>query len=154
MLKIFHICNLSVIFQGLSPIRPWMYRKFWKVFLGLLAHVTPSIFFSRILRSEALVYNWNFFQNSRSTGIIRHWFSYKQYKHCNFSRVCLLVKGVENRDKVYCRRLRFWDYLHVTKWKYRIVQFIDTLLWYKPISTLALCVSHLFNTSWPSSISF
>ena len=28
-----------------------------KVFLGLLAHVTPSIFFSRKLRSEALVYN-------------------------------------------------------------------------------------------------
>ena len=30
---------------------------FKKVFLGLLAHVTPSIFFSRKLRSEALVYN-------------------------------------------------------------------------------------------------
>ena len=29
--------------------------------LGLLAHVTPSMFFSRILRSEALVYNWFFF---------------------------------------------------------------------------------------------
>ena len=34
-----------------------MYRKFKKVVLGLLAHVTPSILFSRIRRSEALVYN-------------------------------------------------------------------------------------------------
>ena len=33
-----------------------MYRKFVKKVLGLLAHVTPSIFFSRILESDALVY--------------------------------------------------------------------------------------------------
>ena len=49
-----------------------MYRKFVKKVLGLLAHVTPSIFFSRILRSEALVYKSYFFQNSRFTEIIRH----------------------------------------------------------------------------------
>ena len=49
-----------------------MYRKFKKVGLGLLALVTPSILFSRILRSEALVYYLYFFQNSRSTEIIRH----------------------------------------------------------------------------------
>ena len=30
-----------------------MYRKFLKKVLGLLAHVTPSNFFSRILKSEA-----------------------------------------------------------------------------------------------------
>ena len=48
--------------------------------LGLLEHVTPSNFFRRILRSEALVYKSYFFQNRFS------------YKHCNFSRVCLLVK--------------------------------------------------------------
>ena len=34
-----------------------MYRKFLKKVLGLLAHVTPSNFFSRILKSEALVYS-------------------------------------------------------------------------------------------------
>ena len=61
---------LSVIFAGLSYRQ--MYGKFKKVFLGLLAHVTPSIFFGRILRSEALVYNSYFFQNSRSMEIIRH----------------------------------------------------------------------------------
>ena len=40
--------------------------------LGPLAHVTPSVFFIRILRSEALVYNSFFSQNSHSTEIIRH----------------------------------------------------------------------------------
>ena len=38
-----------------------MYRKFLKKVLGLLAHVMPSNFFSRILKSEALVYNSYFF---------------------------------------------------------------------------------------------
>ena len=42
------------------------------VVLRLLAHVTSSIFFSRILRSKALVYNAYFIQNRRSTEIIRH----------------------------------------------------------------------------------
>ena len=32
-----------------------MYRKFKKMVLGLLAHVSPSKFFSRIVKSEALV---------------------------------------------------------------------------------------------------
>ena len=43
-----------------------------KVVLGLLTHATPSIFFGRIFRSEALVENSYFFQNSRFTEIIRH----------------------------------------------------------------------------------
>ena len=47
-----------------------MYRKFKKVVLGLLEHVTPSIFLSRILRSEAFVYSSHFFQNSHSTEIM------------------------------------------------------------------------------------
>ena len=34
-----------------------MYRKFKQKVLGLLVHVTPSNFVSRILKSEALVYN-------------------------------------------------------------------------------------------------
>ena len=48
-------------------------ENFKKKVLGLLAHVTASNVFSRILKSEALVYNSYFFQNSRFTEIIRHW---------------------------------------------------------------------------------
>ena len=40
--------------------------------LGLLGKVTPSHFFGRILRNEALVYNSYSFQNRRSMEIIRH----------------------------------------------------------------------------------
>ena len=66
-----------------------MYRKFKKMVLGLLAHATPSIFFSRILRSVALVDNSYFFR----TAVLRKLFDIRfSYKHCNFSRVCLLVK--------------------------------------------------------------
>ena len=38
-----------------------MNRKFLKVVVGLLGHVTPAIFFRRIVRSEALVYTSVFF---------------------------------------------------------------------------------------------
>ena len=66
-----------------------MYRKFKKVVLGLLAHATPSICFSRILRSVALVDNSYFFR----TAVLRKLFDIRfSYKHCNFSRVCLVVK--------------------------------------------------------------
>ena len=61
---------LSVSFPGLSYGQ--MYRKFEKVVLGLLVHVTPSNFFRRILRSEALVYKSYFFQNSRYKEVIGH----------------------------------------------------------------------------------
>ena len=47
-----------------------MYRKFKNVVLGLLAHGTPLIFFSRILRGETLVYNSYFLQNIRFTEVI------------------------------------------------------------------------------------
>ena len=58
--------------------------------LGLLAHVTPSIFFSKILGSEALVYNSYFFFR---TAVLRKSFGIRfSYKDCNFSRVCLIVK--------------------------------------------------------------
>ena len=61
-----------------------MYRKFKNVVLGLLAHG-----FSRILRSEALVYNSYFFR----TAILQQLFDIRfSHKHGNFSRVCLLVK--------------------------------------------------------------
>ena len=76
-----------------------MYRKFKKVVLGLLAHVTPSIFFSSIPRSEALVSIDIVFR----TAVLPKLFDIRfSYKHCKFSRVCLLVRdGFENRDKVY-----------------------------------------------------
>ena len=61
---------LSVIFLGLAYRQ--MYRKFKKVVLGLLVHLSTLIFFSRILSSEALVYKSYFFQKSRFTDIIRH----------------------------------------------------------------------------------
>ena len=55
--------------------------------LGLLAHVTPSIFFNRFLRSEALVYNSFFFSeqpfygnyltlDSHANTVISHAFAY------------------------------------------------------------------------------
>ena len=77
-----------------------MKRKFKKVVLGLRAHVTPSICFSRILRSEALVYNSYIFIR---TGVLRKLFDNRfSYKHCNFSRVCLTRQdGIENRNKVF-----------------------------------------------------
>ena len=70
--------------------------------LGLLAHVTPLIFFSRILRSEALVYNsFLFFR----TTVLRKLFDIRFLydKHCNFSRSWWLTRqdGFQNRDKVY-----------------------------------------------------
>ena len=55
--------------------------------LGLLVHVMPSIFFSRIVRSDALVYNWYFFSeqpfygnystlDSHTITVISHAFAY------------------------------------------------------------------------------
>ena len=49
-----------------------MYRKLKNKVLGLLAHVTASNLFSRILKSEALVYNSYFFSKQLLTEIIRH----------------------------------------------------------------------------------
>ena len=57
--------------------------------LGLLVHVTASIFFRRILRSEALLYKSYFFR----AAVLRTLFEFRfSYDHCNFLRVCLLVK--------------------------------------------------------------
>ena len=53
-------------------------------------HVTPSNVFKRILRSEALVYKSSFFFR---TAVLRKLLDIRfSYNHCNFSRVCLLVK--------------------------------------------------------------
>ena len=56
--------------------------------LGLLVHVTPSNFFSRIRKSESFtnhIFSEQLFYGNYSK-------LDSQYKHCNFSRICLLVK--------------------------------------------------------------
>ena len=61
-------------------------KKKKEVVLCLLAHVTRSIFFSRILWSEVLVYIHMFFR----TAVQRKLFDIRfSYKHCNFLSVCL-----------------------------------------------------------------
>ena len=96
--------TLALDFPYLSAIFP---RKFWsagreiftekciKKLKLVLAHVaacngTHSNFFSRIVRGESLVYNsYIFFR----TAVLRKLLNLKfSYKHCNFSRGCLLVK--------------------------------------------------------------
>ena len=76
-----------------------MDRNFLEKVIGLLAHVTPSIFFSKILRSEAFVYNSYFFQNSCSTEILLHLILIQRLLF--LSRLPTSQDGVENRDKVY-----------------------------------------------------
>ena len=77
---------MSVIFLGLAYRQ--MYRKFKKVVLGLLVHLSTLIFFSRILSSEALVYKSYFFSEEPFYG--------------NYSTLDSLPRqdGVEKRDKV------------------------------------------------------
>ena len=66
--------------------------------LSLLEKVTSSNFFSRILRNEGLVNNSYFFR----TAVLWKLFDIRcSYKHCNFSRVCLLVKMASKTGKVY-----------------------------------------------------
>ena len=57
--------------------------------LGRLAHVTPSIFFSRILRSEALVYNLYFFSEQPFYG---NYSALAYHTNTVISHACLLVK--------------------------------------------------------------
>ena len=96
LLQIFHIfvCNFSRDFLTYKCI-----ENFKKWFLSLLAHVTPSIFFSRFFRSEALVSNSYFFQNSHSTEIIGHQLLIQTLQF--LTRLPTRQDGVENRDKVY-----------------------------------------------------
>ena len=71
--------------------------------LGVLEHETPSIFFRRILRSEALVYNsYIFFR----TLVLRKLFDIRfSFKHCKFlTRLPTRQGGFENRDKVYLQK--------------------------------------------------
>ena len=111
---------LSVIFPGLSYRQ--MYRKFEKVVLGLLVHVTPSNSFRRILRSEASVYKSYFFQNR--TAVIRKLLDIRfSYNHCNFSRACLLVKMA---SKTVTRSI------NIVRSKRRTYGFISNLWSFRP----------------------
>ena len=94
-----------------------------KVVLGLLAHVTPSFFFSTILGSEALVYNSYFilfylFIYFFRTAVLWKLFDTRfSYKHCNFpTPVCLPIMqdGVETvtRSITACKPLT-WNLCHV-----------------------------------------
>ena len=69
---------------------------------------TPPKFFRIILCFEALVYNWYFFR----TAVLRKLFDIRfSYKHCNFSRLCLLVKMASKtvtRSIQYSPLIRFW----------------------------------------------
>ena len=67
-------------------------------------HVTPSDFLSRILWSEALVYESYFFQNSRSTEFIRNLILIQILSF--LTRLPTRQDGVENRDKVYSLTIR------------------------------------------------
>ena len=107
------VCNFSLDFLTDLCIENF----FKKVVLGLLAHVTPSIFFSSIPRSEALVSIDIVFR----TAVLPKLFDIRfSYKHCKFSRACLLVRdGFENRDKVYYQhKLGIkWKFHHISLWK-------------------------------------
>ena len=80
---------LSVIFfLGLSYRQ--MHRKFKKVVLGLLTHVTPSIFSVESLGVKRQFTNIHIFFR---TAVLRKLFDIRfSYKHCNFSHICLLIK--------------------------------------------------------------
>jgi len=90
-----------------------MYRKFKKVVLGLLVHLTPLIFFSKILRSEALVYKSYFFRRAVLRKLLDIRFSYKL---CNFSRVCLLVKMASKTVTRSIYKLFEWSFLKLFEW--------------------------------------
>ena len=66
-------------------------ENFRKLFLCMQLHVTPSNFFIRVLRSVKLKFTIHVF--FEPTAVLRKLFDIRfSYKHCNFSRDCLLVK--------------------------------------------------------------
>ena len=78
---------MSAIFPGLSYRQ--MYRKFKKNGSRSFSACNALNLFSRIL-SETLAYNSYFFSR---TAVLRKLYDIRfSYKHCNFSRVYLLVK--------------------------------------------------------------
>ena len=111
--------------------------------LGLLAHVMPSIFFSRFLRSEALVYNSYFFFR---TAILQKLCDVRfSYKHCNFWRVCLLFKMA---SKTVTRSIsvisRYIYYFHQLS--------VEQRTWLRePLSSSLKSRMTLLNTIWTAS---
>ena len=92
-----------------------MYRRFSKVILGLVVHITPSIFFRRILRSEALVYKSYFFSEhpfygnystlfSHTITVISHAFAYSS--RCRRKPWQGLLLKIEREDSHY---IQLWE---------------------------------------------
>ena len=79
-----------------------MYRKFEKVVIGLLVHVTPSNFFRRIVRSEALVLNSCFFAKQPFYG---NYSTLDSHQTLYFVTLLptrqLISNGFQDLDKVY-----------------------------------------------------
>ena len=74
-----------------------MDRKFKKVGLGLLGHVTPSIYFGRILRSEVLVYKSYLFLEQP---FYRNYLTLDSHTNTVITHLPSCQDGIENRDKV------------------------------------------------------
>ena len=132
-----------------------MNRQFKKVALGLLAHVTPSIFFSRILRSEALVCNSYFLSGEPFYG---NYSTLDSHTNTVISHAGLSNRqdGVENRDKVYkslqTTKLKLlmlgpsqtWNFLWVpntyfSRWKYRLNTAVDSEVRYDGAEFNSVC---------------
>ena len=75
-----------------------MKRKFKKVVLGLLAHITPSICFGRILWGEALVYNSYIFSEQPFYG---NYSTIDSHKNTVISHA-FAYSSRWDRDKVFC----------------------------------------------------
>ena len=91
--------------------------------LGLLAHVRPSIFFSRILRSEGLVYNWYLFQNSRSTEITLDSHTNHNYDKIlksdwlSTALISALIEQFNRTVRDITRALKWLFFSQLTNWK-------------------------------------
>ena len=95
--------NLTLFFPGLSYRKTC--RKFSKVVLGLLPHVTPSIFSRRILSCEAVVYNSYIFFTS---AVLRKLFNIKFISHINTVISYAFAYSSRWRAKAVTRSVFFW----------------------------------------------
>ena len=108
MLKFLQKLDLDFPYICLQFFPGNFYRKMYRNFKEgsrYSSECNGLIFFSRILKTEALVYNSYFFK----TAVLRKLFDIGfSYKHCNFSRhVCLLVKLA---SKTVTRSIQGYDH--------------------------------------------
>ena len=92
------------------------YRQIWKIYskpLEKFKHRYAPKCFRTILCFVAFVYNWYFFR----TAVLRRLFDIRfSYKHCIFSRVCLLVEMASKTmtrsiaDTYQIKFELFWNY--------------------------------------------